>query len=140
MLWIKAFHLISVICWFAGIFYLPRLFVYHADAKDEISNTRFKTMERRLYYGIMVPSAVATVGFGVWLMTFNLSYYRAAAWLHVKLALVFLVLVYHLYCGHCVKRFKRDANTHSSTYYRIMNEVPTLLLVAIVILAVVKPF
>ena len=139
MLWIEAFHVIFVICWFAGIFYLPRLFVYHTMADDRISQERFSTMERKLYYGIMTPCAILTIVFGIWLVALNPSYYLYANWFYAKLILVLLLIAYHLYCGHCYKRFKQDKNSHSHTFYRILNEIPTLLLVAIVILVIVKP-
>lgn len=136
MLWIKAFHIIFVVTWFAGIFYLPRLFVYHADAKDDISNKRFKIMERRLFYGIMTPSAVLAVVLGLYLM----SYGFVGAWLHLKLFLVLLVIIHHVWCYFALQSFKHDRNRKSANFYRVMNEVPVLLLVAIVILVVVKPF
>ena len=136
MLWIKAFHIIAVICWFAGIFYLPRLFVYHAMSEDTISRERFKIMQRKLYNGIMTPSAIATIVLGFWLMTYGF----AGTWLWIKLALVALICVYHLWCGYTIKQFANDKNTHSHRYYRIMNELPVLLLVPIIILVVVKPW
>lgn len=140
MLWIKSLHIISMTCWFAGIFYLPRLFVYHATTTDNISIERFKTMERRLYFGIMVPSMVATLVFGAWLTLLNWSYYQSAGWFHAKLALVFLLIGYHHVCGAYMKKFIRGDNTKSDRYYRIFNEIPVLFLVGIVILVVVKPF
>jgi protoporphyrinogen IX oxidase len=139
MLLIKACHIIAVIAWFAGLFYLPRLFVYHADACDAISLERFKVMERRLYYAIMWPSAILTTVFGVWLMTFIPSYYLTATWMHGKLLLVGVLWGYHLLCGRFVKQFARDNNTRSARLYRFFNEVPTLLLVGIVMLVVMKP-
>ena len=135
MLWIKAFHIISVISWFAGIFYLPRLFVYHALSEDSISQERFKIMERKLYNGIMTPSAIATLGSGAWL----LSYGFWGNWMIAKLCLVLLVLVFHIWCGLIINQFKRNQNQRSHVFYRVMNEAPVLLLVAIVILVVVKP-
>ena len=139
MLWILAFHIIMVICWFAGIFYLPRLFVYHAMSNDEISNQRFKIMERKLFWGIMTPSAILATGLGVWLLCLNFQYYMAQGWMHIKLTLVMVLWIYHIVCGKWLRDFKRDANKHSHTFYRWMNELPVLLLVAIVILVVVKP-
>lgn len=136
MLWIKAFHIISVICWFAGIFYLPRLFVYHAMSDDSISRERFKVMERKLYNGIMTPSAIATLLSGIWL----LSYGFWGHWMVAKLCLVALVLIFHLWCGHVIKQFAAELNDHSHRFYRFMNEVPVLALIPIVILVVVKPF
>jgi protoporphyrinogen IX oxidase len=138
MLFIKAFHIIAMIAWFAGLFYLPRLFVYHAESSDKISLERFKIMERRLYYGITWPAAVLTTLFGLALISFNSSYYLQAGWMHAKLACVLLLWAYHLGCGHYLKLFARDKNNHSSRFFRIYNEVPTLLLVGIVLLVVVK--
>jgi protoporphyrinogen IX oxidase len=140
MLYIKSFHLIAMVAWFAGIFYLPRLFVYHAEAVDAISIERFKIMERRLYYGITWPAAVLTTVLGIWLLTFNLSYYLHAGFMHVKLTLVVLLWIYHLSLGHYVKIFKEDRNQKSALFYRFYNEAPVLLLVPIVLLVIVKPF
>jgi putative membrane protein len=139
MLWLKALHIIAVICWFAGLFYLPRLFVYHAMSHDSISIDRFKIMERKLYRGIMWPSLVMTVVFGTWMVALVPDYLRNG-WLHAKLALVVLLIVYHFACGHFLTQFRDDRNTRSHTFYRVFNELPVLLLVAIVILVVVKPF
>jgi len=137
MLWIKALHIIFVVAWFAGLFYLPRLFVYHAMTEDAVSKERFKIMERKLYWGIMAPGAVLTVVFGVWLW---LGYGLTGAWLHAKLVLIALLVAYHLYCGKLLADFTRDRNTKSHVWYRWFNEVPTVLLVGAVILTVVKPF
>lgn len=139
MLFFKAFHLISLVAWFAGLFYLPRLFVYHVDALDDVSNKRFKTMECRLYYAIMWPAALATTALGVTLLMYNMSYYMNAGWMHSKLLLVFMLWLFHFTCGHFVKRFAKDKNRKSAKFYRVFNELPTLLLIAIVILVVVKP-
>jgi putative membrane protein len=136
MLWIKALHIISVITWFAAIFYLPRLFVYHATSEDEISNERFKLMERKLYNGIMTPSAIAVVVFGFWM----LSYGYWGNWMIAKLVLVALTLIYHGWCGYTIKQFRLDQNKHGHRYYRIMNELPVFFMIPIVILVVVKPF
>lgn len=140
MPWVLAFHIIAVISWFAGLFYLPRLFVYHADTQDGVSNERFKVMERRLYKGIMFPSAILSIALGLWLISFNYQYYLHQGWLHAKLTLVMFLIGYHFICGKYVRAFAADNNQHSSRYYRFFNEVPTVLLIAIVILAVVKPF
>lgn len=140
MLWIKAFHVISMVAWFAAIFYLPRLFVYHASTVDEISNQRFKIMERRLYRGIMWPSAVLTTLFGGALIHFSPQYYLGAGWFHLKLMLVLLLWGYHLACGHYVKLFLHHQNHHTAFFYRVFNEIPTILLISIVILVEVKPF
>ncbi len=137
MLWVKSFHIIFVVTWFAGLFYLPRLFVYHATTDDTPGRERFKTMERKLYYGIMAPGAVLTIGSGLWLW---LGYGITGGWLHAKLALIAILIAYHLWCGVLIKEFKQDRNIHSHVWYRWFNEIPTVLLIAVVILAVVKPF
>lgn len=140
MLWMKSFHMIAVITWFAGLFYLPRLFVYHAEATDAISLARFKVMEHRLYYAITWPSAVVATFLGECLAWGYLpTSVRTAPWMHLKVALVVLVWGYHFACGHYLKKFKQDQNTHSSLFFRVFNEYPTVLLIAIVILVVVKP-
>ncbi|MCW7554295.1 protoporphyrinogen oxidase HemJ [Endozoicomonas gorgoniicola] len=140
MLWVKAFHLIAMVCWFAALFYLPRLFVYHAMSDDSISRERFKVMERKLYRGIAMPSMLVTLILGFWLLSYNPSYYMSSGWMHAKLALVFLLIGYHHVCGAFLKKFARDENTRSHTFYRWFNEVPVLFLVGIIVLAVVKPF
>lgn len=139
MRWILAFHIIGVICWFAGLFYLPRLFVYHAETKDSISNERFKLMERRLYWGIMTPAAIATLFSGIWLLHYNFNYYLHAAWMITKLFLVLLLLIYHGLCGFYLRQFKLNRNKHSSLFYRFFNEIPTLLLIGIVLLIFIQP-
>ena len=140
MLWIKAFHVIAVICWFAGLFYLPRLFVYHAQATDSLSRERFVIMERKLYRGIMWPSMVLTVLLGLWMLGPNWPYYRSQGWLHAKLGLVLLLIAYHFACGHFRLAFAQDRNTRSHVFYRVFNELPVLALIAIVILVIVRPF
>lgn len=140
MLWLKALHVIAVVCWFAGLFYLPRLFVYHAEAEDALGRERFKVMERKLYRGIMWPSLVLTVVAGVWMLGLNWDYYRTQGWLHAKLALVVLLVAYHFACGHYLRAFAADRNTRSHVFYRVFNELPVLALVAIVILVIVRPF
>lgn len=140
MLWIKAFHLIFVVTWFAALFYLPRLFVYHATATDEPGIERFKLMERRLYRGIMTPSAALTAVFGLWLLISYWETYAEAAWMWVKIAGVLALYAYHGYCGRLVRQFANDKNTRSDTFFRWFNEVPTVLLFVIAILVVVKPF
>ncbi len=139
MLIIKALHIIAMVAWFAGLFYLPRLFVYHADAHDQISIERFKIMERRLYYGITWPAAVMTTLFGIWLVTYNVHYYLAVHWMHAKLGLVVFLWGYHVLCGHFLRQFARDENTRGQRFYRMYNEIPTVLLIGIVLLVVVKP-
>jgi putative membrane protein len=138
-LWIKALHIVSIVCWFAALFYLPRLFVYHAQSEDAVSRERFIIMERKLYRGIMGPSMIATLVFGIWLIYLNPGWMQQG-WLHAKLALVFLLIGYHHMCGAQLKRFARGENTRSHKFYRWFNEVPVVFLVLIVILVVVKPF
>ena len=140
MLWIKAFHIIFMVTWFAGLFYLPRLFVYHAMCEDQISNERFKIMERKLFFGIMTPGAVITIALGLWMLIANWDAYMIGYWMHVKLSLVLLLIIYHIYCGKLVKTFKQDCNNKSHVWFRWFNEAPVLGLIAIVILASVKPF
>ena len=137
MLWVKSFHIIFMVTWFAGLFYLPRLFVYHTLSDDAPSNARFKIMERKLFYGIMTPGGIITIALGLWLW---LGYGITGGWLMAKLALVTVLIVYHLYCGKLLLDFKHDRNTHSHIWYRWFNELPVLILIAVVILVVVKPF
>ena len=136
MLWVKAFHIVFMVTWFAGLFYLPRLFVYHALTEDTTGNERFKVMERKLFYGIMTPGAVLTIALGLWLW---LGYGIGGTWMHLKLGLVLALVVYHLYCGKLLLDFKHDRSRHSHVFYRWVNELPVLLLIAIVVLVVVKP-
>lgn len=140
MLYVKAFHVIAMVAWFAGLFYLPRLFVYHADASDLISLDRFKVMEYRLYYAITWPAALITTLLGIWLITYNPAYYLKSGWMHAKLGLVILVWVYHGLCGYYLHAFKLDKNKKSAYFYRVFNEMPTVLLVGIVILVIARPF
>ena len=138
MLWVKSFHIIAVVTWFAGLFYLPRLFVYHAAASDAVSLERFKLMERRLFWGIMTPGAVLTIVLGVWLW---LGWFRGATgWLHAKLALVVLLIIYHLWCWRLLNQFAAERNARSERWFRWFNEFPTVVLVATVLLVVLKPF
>ena len=139
MLFVKAFHIIALVAWFAGLFYLPRLFVYHSEASDLISLNRFKVMERKLYYAITWPAGVLTSFFGIWLISYNSTYYLNSFWMQIKLSLVLIVWIYHFVCGYYLKQFSLDNNKKSSRYYRFFNEMPTLLLVGIVLLVVVKP-
>jgi putative membrane protein len=139
-LWIKALHIVSMVCWFAGLFYLPRLFVYHSMSEDTVSRERFNVMQRKLYRGIMGPAMIATLIFGAWLVSFSPSAYFSQGWLHAKLTLVVLLIGYHHVCGAQVKRFARGENGRSHKFYRWFNEVPVLILLAVVILVVVKPF
>ncbi len=140
MLLIKSFHIIAMVAWFAGLFYLPRLFVYHAAASDRISIDRFKIMEWRLYYAITWPAAIFTTVLGGALLRVNPDYYLKAGWMHAKLGLIVLLWGYHLTCGHYVMQFASEKNTRSARFYRIFNEVPTILLIAIVLVVVLKPF
>ena len=140
MLWVKAFHIVAVVCWFAALFYLPRLFVYHSQSEDSTSLERFKIMERKLYRGIATPSMDATIVLGLWLLSYNLQGYLQGGWMHAKLSLVVILIGYHLYCGKLLKRFADETNTRSHVFYRWFNEFPVLLLISIVILVVVKPF
>ncbi|MFV1973687.1 MAG: protoporphyrinogen oxidase HemJ [Thiohalobacterales bacterium] len=140
MLWIKALHIISLVTWFAGLFYLPRLFVYHADCKDETGHQRFLVMERKLF-AIMTIGAVLTAVFGTWLLiAYAWDAYAQSSWLVTKLVLVGLLIAYHVYCLRIMRDFREGTNRRSHVYYRWFNEVPALLLMAIVLLAVVKPF
>ncbi len=141
MLWLKALHLIFMVTWFAGLFYLPRLFVYHAMSDDAISIERFKIMERKLYFGIMTPGMILTFIFGIWMLaSYAWDVYGSNSWLHAKLGLLAVLFIYHMICGKWLLDFKYDRNQHGHVYYRWMNEVPVLFLIAIVILAVVRPF
>jgi putative membrane protein len=137
MLWLKAFHIVFVVTWFAGIFYLPRLFLYHAAATDTASIERFQTMEKRLF-GIMTIGATLTLLFGVSILSVVPGLLQAG-WLHVKLTLVLALIAYHGWC-YLLMRDLRNGRKRSSTWYRVFNEVPSVLLIAIVVLAVVKPF
>ena len=136
-LYIKAFHIIFMVTWFAGLFYLPRLFVYHTQCEDETSRERFKIMERKLFFGIMTPGGVLTVAFGLWLWQ---GYGVSGAWLHAKLMLVAVLIAYHIYLGKLVNDFKYNRNTRDHVFYRWLNEFPTIIIIPIIILAVVRPF
>lgn len=136
---IKAFHVIGVICWFSGIFYLPRLFVYHAMSEDQISKDRFKIMERKLFWGIMTPSAVVTVVLGSYLLYMSSGFLMSFWWMQLKLLLVGAVVLHHVACWYLMRAFREDSNRYSHRFYRVFNEVPVLLMIPIVILIVVKP-
>jgi putative membrane protein len=141
MLWLKAFHLIAMVTWFAGLFYLPRLYVYHAMSDDKISNERFKVMERKLFYGITTPGMVVTFIFGIWMLVdYAWGLYGSSGWLHTKLFLLALMVIYHYFCWRWLQDFKYDRNQRDHVFYRWMNEIPTVFLLAIIILATVKPF
>lgn len=139
MLWLKAFHIIFVITWFAGLFYLPRLFVHHAMTDDQACKERFKIMERKLYR-FTTPSMALTIVLGAALLVPNWNIYVSFGWMYVKLFFIVLLIIYHLWCGRIVKTFANDANTKSHVWYRWFNEAPVLALFVIVILVVVKPF
>jgi putative membrane protein len=140
-MWLKALHLIFMVTWFAGLFYLPRLFVYHAMADDTISQERFKVMERKLYWGIMTPGMILTLVFGIWMLVdYALASFGHSGWLHVKLTLLVILVVYHIQCGRWLMDFKHDRNRRTHVYYRWMNEVPVLFLIGMILLATVKPF
>jgi putative membrane protein len=138
MLWVKSLHIVFMVTWFAGLFYLPRLFVYHAMAGDASSLERFKVMERKLFWGIMTPGAVLTLAFGLWLW---LGWFRGAgSWLHAKLALVALLVGYHFWCYRLLRDFAAGRNRHGHVWFRWFNEVPVVILIATVLLVVLKPF
>ena len=135
MLWLKAFHIIFMVTWFAGLFYLPRLFVYHAMSKDKISLERFVIMERKLFFGIMTPGGIITIILGFWLLDYGYS----GLWLNIKLFLVLLLVIYHGYCFKYLMDFKHNRNKHSHIFFRWFNEVPVILLIAIILLVELKP-
>ena len=141
MLYVKALHIVFMVTWFAGLFYLPRLFVYHAMAEDEISKERFKIMESKLYFGIMAPGAILTIVFGIWmLLDYAWTAYAGSGWLTSKFILLAILILYHLHSGKLLLDFKHNRNRHGHVFYRWYNEFPVILLIAIVILAVAKPF
>ena len=139
MLWVKSFHIIFMVTWFAGLFYLPRLFVYHASAEDEISNERFKIMERKLFWGIATPGGIITIILGFWLISYFGTSVLSTLWMQLKLACVAALVIYHLVCGKLLFNFKNDNNKHSHVWYRWFNELPVLLLIAIILLVELKP-
>jgi len=138
LLWFKAFHIVFVVTWFAGLFYLPRLFVYHASARDPEMQRLFATMERRLF-AIMTIGAVLAVAFGI-AMVAAAPAYLGFGWLHVKLLLVGALIAYHIGCARLMRGLRLGVGVHSDRWYRLFNEVPAVLLIAIVVLATVKPF
>lgn len=137
-LWLKALHIIAVICWFAGLFYLPRLFVYHAASSDQISHDRFCIMERKLYRGIMHPSLIATVLLAIGMLYMNPALLKMP-WMHIKITLAIVLIIYHFSLGVFIKRFATQANNKSHVFFRFYNEVPVIFLLAMVFLAVLKP-
>ena len=138
--YVKAFHIIAMVCWFAGIFYLPRLFVYHAMSDDKISLERFAIMERKLYRGIMNPAMMATWTLGLLMVVMNWQVYHTQGWLHAKIALVVLLTIYHILCGRFRLHLLDNPKFKSHVYWRFFNEIPVLILILVVILVVVKPF
>ena len=139
MLWVKAFHIIFMVTWFAALFYLPRLFVYHADVEDDISNQRFKIMERKLFYGIATPGAIITIALGFWLIHLMGYGVLSSLWLQAKLILVAILVIYHIYCGKLLNDFKLDKNQRSHVWYRWFNEFPVIILIAVILLVEVQP-
>ncbi|MCA3156770.1 MAG: CopD family protein [Burkholderiales bacterium] len=138
-LWLKTLHIIFMVTWFAGLFYLPRLFVYHAMSEDKISQERFKIMERKLFWGIMTPGAVLTLVFGLWMWGgWRVGF--GMGWMHAKLTLVFLLVLYHLWLGKLMLDFKHDRNGRSHVFYRWINELPVVVLIGTVTLVIFKPF
>lgn len=138
-LWLKALHIFFVISWFAGIFYLPRLFVHHALSQDSGTHDRLNIMARKLFRFTLPIAILATIT-GIGLISSNMSYYMSQGWLHAKITLVLCLFGFHLYCGHLAKKLAKGDNPHSDTFYRIINELPVFILLAVVILVVVKPF
>jgi len=140
LLWIKALHVFFMVAWMSGLFYLPRLMVYHAQSDVKVVKEQFKIMEKRLWF-FVTPFAVLTLVFGVWLINlYGKDWFVAAKWLHIKLSLVTVLYVYHGYLFVLVQKFSKDENTHSSRFYRFLNEAPVLLVLAIIVLATVKYF
>ena len=139
VLWLKAFHVIFMVAWFAGIFYLPRLFVNHAETSSKEVSEQLKGMERRLLF-FVTPFALFTLILGIAIIVaYGSAWFAAASWLHIKLTLVIILFVHHGYCFKLVSTFKQDKNTRSGKFYRIFNEIPVLILFAVIILAYVKP-
>ncbi len=137
---LKALHIIAMVSWFAGLFYLPRLFVYHAMSEDAVGRARFVIMERKLYRGIMTPAMLATVALGLSMLIPHWDYYRTQAWMHAKLTLVALLLVYHHVCGRMRRELESGQSRHGHVFFRWFNEVPVIFLIAIVMLVELKPF
>lgn len=138
-LWLKAFHIIFVVCWFAGLFYLPRLFVYHAMTEDRATIEQFKVMERKLYR-FVTPFAVLAIVLGLWMIALAPDAYLRSGWMHAKLALIVALIGYHVWCGRLLRQLRDDVSTHSHRFFRVFNELPVLILFPVVILVVVRPF
>jgi len=139
MLTLKAFHLIFMVTWFAGLFYLPRLFVYHAMNKNQETSDTFKIMERKLFWGITTPGGILTILTGLGLITYNPGYYLSSPWMWIKLFCVFMLIIFHIFCGYYYEQFKKDSNTHSHKFYRYFNEIPTVFLFVIIFMVTLKP-
>jgi putative membrane protein len=139
MLWVKAFHIIFMVTWFAGLFYLPRLYVYHANADDSIGQERFKVMERKLFWGITTPSGIITIVLGIWLTNMMGLQILSTTWFQIKLTIVLFLIIYHIWCGKLLLDFKNNTNKHSHTWYRVFNEVPVFALIAIILLVELQP-
>lgn len=139
MLWIKAFHVIFMVCWFAGLFYLPRLYVYHAATNDSAMQNQFKIMEQKLYWYITTPAAILTGVFGLILWLPYYTYYSHMMWLHIKLISVFILYFYHIYLGYLLFAFQKNKNIHSEKFYRYLNEIPSIILLIVIIMVIVKP-
>lgn len=141
MLTVKTFHVVAMVAWFAGLFYLPRLFVYHANTTDQVGYERFCLMEKKLYWSIMTPAAILTIFLGLWMLwDYAWLTYQGFYWLHAKITLGFILILYHLLCGHHLKQFAAKQNQKSHIYFRIFNEIPVLILIAMVWLVIAKPF
>lgn len=140
MLWFKALHIIAIVCWFAGLFYLPRLYVYHAATNEPTVKQQLCVMEYKLFWYIMTPAAILTGIFGLALWLPYYDYYSHMMWLHIKLIAVLILYCYHVYLGYLLLQFKHHKNQHSHRFYRWLNEIPTLILILVVIMVVVKPF
>ena len=139
MLWLKAFHLIFVVCWFAGLFYLPRIFVNYAASDNPETRATLAVMARRLYR-FVTPFMVLVIAFGLALLALNPTYYLSAVWMWIKLGCMVFLIVYHLQCGRYVTAINANTDRHSHVFYRFFNEVPVLFLFAMILLAVLKPF
>ncbi|MEH6607728.1 MAG: CopD family protein [Halioglobus sp.] len=138
MLWLKAFHLIFVVCWFAGIFYLPRILVYYAASENPETRQQLAVMAHKLYR-FVTPFMLLAIGFGLAMLATNIDYYLSAPWLWIKLVMVAILVAYHVQCGRYVRAINEDNDHHSHVYYRFFNEVPVIFLFAIILLAVLKP-
>lgn len=136
-----AWHIIFMVTWFSGIFYLPRLFVYHTevDKDDTAGNERFKVMEKKLFWIITTPGGILTTSTGFILLSYNFSYYLQSPWMHAKLSLIACLWLFHFYCGYCLYQFKQNQNTHTRRFFIFFNEIPTIILITVVLLVFLKP-